>query len=174
MPGRWYRALAHRAIESNDAIGRVAAQAIPLGSGEVDVSEVKQRFQASLQRCLASKGFMDRFYELFLSSSPEVQAKFEGTDFDRQKRMVRDSFRIIEVLAESPPGSLAWSKMGEIARAHDRQHRDIRPELYDLWLDCLVAAVAEHDPEASPEVELAWRTVLAPGIEYMRSSYPGS
>jgi hemoglobin-like flavoprotein len=135
---------------------------------------VRERFQASLRRCLSAEGFLDRFYELFLQSSPEVEAKFQGTDFQRQKRMVRDSFRIIEVLAESPPGSPAWNQMGEIARAHDRQHRDIRPELYDLWLDCLVRSVREHDPEASPEVELAWRTLLAPGIEFMRSAYKGS
>jgi len=138
------------------------------------VSVVKERFQASLKRCLVAPGFLDRFYELFLASSPEVQAKFEDTDFARQKRMVSDSFRIIEVLAESPPGSFAWSQMSEIARTHDRKHRDIRPELYELWLDCLVKAVLEHDPEASPEIELAWRTVLAPGIEYMRSAYEGS
>lgn len=138
------------------------------------MTEVKQRFQASLKRCLSSDGFLDRFYELFLASSDEVRAKFENTDFDRQKRMIKDSFRIIEVLSESPPGSPAWAHMGEIAKAHDRQHKDIRPGLYDLWMDCLVKTVSEHDPEASPEVELAWRTVLAPGIEYMRSSYRAS
>jgi hemoglobin-like flavoprotein len=140
----------------------------------VDVSELRARFQASLRRCLSSKGFLDRFYELFLDSSPEVKAKFEGTDFERQKRMVRDSFRIIEVLAESPPGSPAWSQMHEIARTHDRHHRDIRPQLYDLWLDCLVKAVYEHDPEASAETEQAWRSVLAPGIEFMRSAHQGA
>jgi len=138
------------------------------------VVEVKETFQASLRRSLSSPGFMDRFYDLFLESSPEVKAKFAETDFKRQKRMVRDSFRIIEVLAESPPGSLAWGQMGDIARIHDREHKDIRPELYDLWLDCLVKAVSEHDVEFSPEIETAWRTVLAPGIEYMRSAYGGS
>jgi hypothetical protein len=147
---------------------------MPQNRWEVHVNEVKERFQASLQRCLSQKGFLDRFYDLFLNSSDEVKARFAGTDLERQTRMVRDSFRIIEVLAESPPGAPAWSQMREIARVHDRQHKDVPPQLYDVWLDCLVRAVVEHDPEGSPEVELAWRTVLAPGIEFMRSSYRAS
>ena len=39
-------------------------------------------FRESLERC--GRGvFVDRFYERFLASSPEVREKFAGTDFDR-------------------------------------------------------------------------------------------
>ena len=37
---------------------------------------------------------------------------------------------------------------------------DIKPELYDLWLDRLLQAVAEFDPLFDMETETAWRRVL--------------
>ena len=39
-----------------------------------------QRFEGSMLRCLADETFIDAFYERFMSSSPAVQKKFEGTD----------------------------------------------------------------------------------------------
>ena len=39
------------------------------------------------------------------------------------------------------------------------------------WLDCLVQAVKEHDPEASEETEALWRDAMRPGIAFMRARY---
>jgi hemoglobin-like flavoprotein len=58
-----------------------------------------------------------------------------------------------------------------LAKLHGRAELDITPELYDLWLDRLVQAVSEFDPMFDPEVETAWRRVLQPGIEFMKSRY---
>ena len=57
-----------------------------------------------------------------------------------------------------------------IARRHSRAALAIRPELYDLWLDCLIRAVREFDRSFSGETERAWRSVLR-GIEFMKSRY---
>lgn len=138
------------------------------------MAERQAVFQASLRRCLESEGFLKRFYEVFLDSSPEVRAKFEGTDFARQRRALRDSFFVMEVIAESEPEGPAWKALKELAVVHDRQHRDIRPELYDLWLDSLMKTVSEHDPEYGPEIDSAWRVALRDGIEYMRSAWERS
>lgn len=51
---------------------------------------------------------------------------------------------------------------------------DIHPELYDLWLECLIETVAEFDDGFRDEVELAWRLVLSPGIVYMKFKYTHS
>ena len=48
---------------------------------------------------------------------------------------------------------------------------DIRPELYDLWLDALIATAREHDPDFDAAAEALWRECLRPGIEVMRSHY---
>ena len=58
-----------------------------------------------------------------------------------------------------------------LAKLHSRAELDIKPELYDLWLDRLVQAVKEFDPMFDPETETAWRRMLQPGIEFMKSRY---
>jgi hemoglobin-like flavoprotein len=138
------------------------------------VTERIDVFKASLRRCLGPPTFLERFYELFLASSPEVAAKFEGTDFQRQKAALRDSFFVMETVAESAPSSPPWAALRKLAVTHDRDHRDVPPEMYDLWLSCLIEAVSEYDPQFSPEVERAWRETLTVGIDYMRGAYPGS
>ena len=134
----------------------------------VDPSEV---FLASLKRCLASPEFLLDFYALFMDSSDEVRQKFAGTDFKRQTRVLAESFWVISVAAQSPKASPAWGDLPRLAARHSRSDLDIRPGLYDSWLDCLVEAVRKHDREFSPEVEDTWRSTLALGIEYMRSKY---
>ena len=58
-----------------------------------------------------------------------------------------------------------------LAKLHSRAGLDIKPELYDLWLDRLVHAVQEFDPMFDPGTKTAWRRVLQPGIEFMKSRY---
>lgn len=54
---------------------------------------------------------------------------------------------------------------------HGRDGRDIRPELYDLRLDCLLQAVKEFDDRCSDEVEAAWRHVMQEGVEFLKTRY---
>jgi hemoglobin-like flavoprotein len=58
-----------------------------------------------------------------------------------------------------------------LAKLHSRTQMDIKPELYDLWLDRLMQAVEEFDPMFNMEIEIAWRRLLQPGIEFMKSRY---
>ena len=58
-----------------------------------------------------------------------------------------------------------------LAKLHSRAELDIKPELYDLWLDRLVQAVKEFDPMFDMEIETAWRRTPQPGIEFMKSRY---
>jgi len=135
-------------------------------------SEPIDLFRGSLKRCLATPHFLGSFYEAFVASSDEVREKFKNTDFDRQTRMLADSLYALAVAAQAKKsGSPAWSDMPRLAARHSRADLDIRPGLYDHWLDCLVDTARRHDPEFSPEIEAAWRATLAPGIEYMRSQY---
>ena len=46
---------------------------------------------ASYRRCRSNEEFIDTFYEHFLAKSQEVSEKFRGTDFARQKLMLRQS-----------------------------------------------------------------------------------
>ena len=134
----------------------------------VDQTEV---FLASLKRCLAQPEFLLDFYGFFMDSSDEIRQKFAHTDFKRQTRVLAESFWVISVAAQGPKASPAWGELPRMAARHGRNDLDIRPGLYDSWLDCLVEAVRKHDGQCSPEIEDAWRKTLAVGIDYMRTKY---
>jgi hemoglobin-like flavoprotein len=134
-------------------------------------SESVEAFRASLGRCLATPDFMHDFYERFIASSAEVRDKFKDTEFARQARVVTDSLYIMAVVAESKEDAIGWRELDRLAARHARTDLDVRPALYDDWLECLLAAARQHDPEFSNGIEDAWRKTLAPGIEYMRSRH---
>jgi hemoglobin-like flavoprotein len=130
-----------------------------------------ESFRASLGRCLATPGFLHYFYDRFMESSEEVREKFKQTEFARQTRILTDSLYIMAVAAESQGDSVAWQEMDRLAARHSRTELDVRPQLYETWLECLLMAVKQFDPEFTPDVATAWREVLAPGIARLRSRY---
>ena len=178
------RDLRPRHVEAADPRG-VAAVARParpqLPSGVVAVILLRnprpmtsphgEAFQASLKRCLATPDFLHDFYETFVASSEEVREKFKNTDFPRQTRVLADSLFIMAVASESKDDAIAWKELARLAERHSRSGLDIRPKLYEDWLECLIVAVRRHDPAFSVEVEDAWRRALAPGIEHLRAGY---
>jgi hemoglobin-like flavoprotein len=127
-------------------------------------------FNDSLARCLRSGQLFQRFYELFLASSPEVRDKFRATDFRKQRRMLQTSFyMLVEYIALGWPECEAY--LERIAAAHGKHGRDIPPHLYDLWLECLLRAVKECDDLCSAEVEAAWRYMMGAGILFIKARY---
>ncbi|NIM63404.1 MAG: globin [Acidobacteria bacterium] len=102
--------------------------------------------------------------------SPKVAEKFKGTDFVRQKRALRASFHIMLVAAgDEDQGPDLY--MRQLAQTHNKNHFDIGAELYDYWLDALLATVREFDDKWDHEVESAWEKVMGIGIQYLLSHY---
>ena len=124
----------------------------------------------SLDRCTKDPRFMDRFYELFIDSSDLVAEKFSNTDFERQKKMLRDSLYLMLASAGTIKG-IAHNELARIAKRHSRSDLNIEPHLYDLWEDCLMKAMYEFDPESSEALEQSWRYALRDGIEFLKSRY---
>lgn len=131
---------------------------------------ILEQFEDSLRRCNADPDFLDRFYERFLRSSPKVREKFLGTDFIRQKRMLQASLQLLLVAAQDD-GKRAMPYLDEVAARHSASQMAIGAELYDLWLDSLLATVKEVDASWSPTVERAWESVMTVGIAYLVSRY---
>ena len=125
-------------------------------------------FNDSIERCSCKSEFLRRFYTLFLASSDTVATKFAKTDLRKQARMLKTSLYIM-MLASGESEQVVH--LERLAKLHGRAELDIKPELYDLWLDRLVQAVKEFDPMFDPEIETAWRRMLQPGIEFMKSRY---
>jgi hemoglobin-like flavoprotein len=130
-----------------------------------------ETFRASLSRCLIDNAFLRDFYDLLMASSLAVREKFKSTDFPRQTRVLADSLYIMAVASESKEDAVAWRELDRLAELHSRKNLDIRPDLYASWIDCLIKAASQHDPEFSQEIGEAWRKALMPGIEYLSSRY---
>jgi len=125
-------------------------------------------FNDSIERCFVRPDFLRRFYVLFLASSDMVARKFERTDMRKQARLLKTSLFIM-MLASGESERVVH--LERLAKMHSRAGLDIEPHLYDLWLDRLLRAVAECDPLFDAETGAAWRRVLQPGIEFMKSRY---
>lgn len=121
----------------------------------------------SYGRCCAKPQFFDRFYQRFLDSSPHVRDKFANTDMTAQKQLLRQGILNLVMHARGLPDT----KLRALGESHSRQHLDIRPELYELWLNALLATINEFDPECDASTQLAWREVLAKGIAVIKAGY---
>jgi hemoglobin-like flavoprotein len=124
---------------------------------------------ASYHRCRASSGFIETFYTHFLAKSQEVVDKFRGTDFARQKVMLRES--LLAMLLFNIGSEEARQELERLAERHSRHGVDIAPHFYDLWLDALCEAVERHDPEFTADLGDQWREAMRPGIELILAHY---
>ncbi len=134
--------------------------------------KILEAFDESLTRCNATPGFLDRFYYLFLASSPKVKEKFARTDFVKQKEALGESFRLMRLVATDGEGG-PERHLKDLALSHSSERLDIGADLYDLWLDSLLATVKECDPECASEIEEAWESIMMEGISYLISRYHG-
>lgn len=129
-------------------------------------------FEGSFKRAIGNDSFnydfITRFYNIFLDSSDDVAEMFSHTNMSVQKTMLHDS---LQMMVEFYRSGEANDNMRRVAEVHSRAQHDIPSNLYDVWLDSLLQALSEFDPEFGPRVAEAWREVLGPGIEYMRGMY---
>lgn len=131
-----------------------------------------ETFHGSLERCLGNDGFVSRFYTILKARSPEAAAKFAGTDMTVQKRKLSASLYMTMLMDErSPEGRVHFER---IAQLHGRDALDIKPELYDVWVESLIEAAREFDPHFDQNTERAWRSLLAPVVEFMKARYERS
>ena len=126
-------------------------------------------FNSSYERCQSKPGFLERFYEIFLGSSEEVAEKFKHTDFSRQREVLKASLYMLMLASLGTPEAL--QHLERMAQLHSRGQLNIRPELYDLWLTCMLQTVKEFDRLFDENTEQAWRRVLQHGIDYIKSRY---
>jgi hemoglobin-like flavoprotein len=122
---------------------------------------------ASYHRCSQNPAFYATLYTHLLASDPRIPPLFASTKFERQHRLLRHSLGVLIIYAKRPNPAM----LERIAVRHSRVDVGVTPDLYPCFVESLVHAVSEHDPEFRPEVADAWRAVVAPGVEYMKSRY---
>lgn len=135
----------------------------------IDASTLRT-YEESLERCSANPEFFARFYEIFLASSPKIAEKFVNTDFARQRKALEASLHMMVLAVKDEQGGLE-ERLGALAELHSSRKLGIGAEMYDYWLDSLLAAVKEMDPAYSQSVHDAWERVMMIGIGYLLSRY---
>ena len=130
--------------------------------------EHKLIFNDSFQTCYADPQFIQRFYQLFIASSEDIQQKFANTDMAVQIRMMKKSLAYMMLVNSNP------DPIRDTAKRHDKAHLDIKPKFYDYWMEAMIEAVKVTDPKFSAKTESAWRESLKPGIDLMLKSYHSS
>lgn len=129
----------------------------------------KDLFLKSVNRCIASDGFLPSFYERFLASSDEIKRKFRNTDFEKQNEMLARSLQLSAAATAGDQEALA--EMNERATTHDRHHLNIEPQFYEVWLETIVATASNFDDQWSDEIEAAWQRVLSHVVQHMIRKY---
>jgi hemoglobin-like flavoprotein len=125
--------------------------------------------QESYVRCRSSQGFFDDFYQDFLNSSEEVKAKFSRTNFEKQNKHLRESIVFMILFAEG--GEYARQIIDQLGVKHNREHLNITPGLYGLWLESLIRTIYKHDTQMTPDLESSWREAMEVGIELLKARY---
>ncbi|MBA6421095.1 MULTISPECIES: globin [Pseudomonas] len=121
----------------------------------------------SYGRCCAVSVFFDDFYRTFLSSSPDVAAKFKNTDMPAQKLLLRQGILNLVLFARGLPPT----KLQALAKSHSREKMNIEPHLYHYWIEALISTISQHDRDCNDGTIKAWREVLGKGIEIMQAGY---
>lgn len=124
-------------------------------------------YNDSFEYCLSKEGFLPRFYELFIDSSPEVRKKFMNTDIQRQSRILKKSLYVLTMASVGTEE--ARNELIRLGKTHGAQGMQIPDYMYDLWLNCLLRTVREFHTDWKPEIEASWHAMLDPHIEILKS-----
>ncbi|NOG61522.1 MAG: globin [Proteobacteria bacterium] len=88
---------------------------------------------------------------------------------EQQKIVLHASIQMIMLASQGNKAAIDY--LDSIAKLHSKAELDIRPELYDIWLDTLMETVSIIDTNYDKKIDNAWKKVMNYGIEYMKSQY---
>ena len=95
--------------------------------------EILETYDASLRRCSARPGFLDRFYLRFTASSPKVREKFAETDFVRQKVALRASLHVMTLaVADGGPDEDRGSRKSSFSPIGDGSSSEVPANFHQV------------------------------------------
>lgn len=133
------------------------------------VNEDTQMVRQSFARCTLTDDFLITFYDVLTNASDEIKAMFAHTDMPRQRSLLKEA--LIYLISYPTGNEFSRQRVTELAKSHSRIGLNVRPELYEVWVNSLVKSIHQHDAQSTDALESAWRRVLAPGIAAMIAAY---
>ena len=133
--------------------------------------EIAQVFNDSYERLMRSPegglAFYREFYVILMERSELAAEKLRGLDVERQVKTLQAA--VITLMLTYGSGDVEYAK--RLGERHGQRGLGIPPELYVVWLDCLIEAVSRYDGKFDGRVEEAWRGLLSEGIAVMVREY---
>lgn len=136
------------------------------GCVEDSIREVNKSYGRAM---VNNRTLIERFYELLMAASPELPPIFANTDMDKQNYLLEQGLNMAILYPQE--NAIAKHALKRLRKLHNRDNLNIAPELYQYWIDSLVAAIEEADPEFDSRTAVHWRTVLAPAVEFIKEGY---
>ena len=128
-----------------------------------------ENVEKSYGRCSVNPQFLDRFYEIFLASNSSIAPMFKTTNMAQQKALLRQG--ITMVLMHNKGNSFGTRALDRIGESHNKKKLNINPSMYPFWINSLVSALKECDPEMTPALESEWRKILEAGTAYIAGKW---
>lgn len=132
---------------------------------EAVIHAVKQ----SYGRALGNPRLMADFYDTLMASHPGIAKMFANTDLQKQQLILKQSLSMAILFPQD--NLIAKHAMEKVRKTHAHDQLNIRPELYDYWLNSLLSVVKNSDPDFSPELEGQWRMILNHTLSYIKEGY---
>ncbi|MDR4479856.1 MAG: globin [Nitrospira sp.] len=120
---------------------------------------------ASYGRCCVCPEFFDRFYAIFLGSHPSIKPMVAHTSFTKQKALLREGVAMMLLHLEGK--SIGTQCLNRLAKTHSPHRMNITPQLYEYWINSLIATIKEYDTGYTPDLEIEWRKALHAGVHYI-------
>lgn len=121
-------------------------------------------------RCAATKNQSTAFYilfsDLFSDAHFESSASANESDILQQVRLLKQSL-LCNMNFTRSKDCLHITELLAKLLYESRQKNDAN--FYDQWMNSLLCAVQEFDPMYNKDIEFAWRRILTPGVQHMRS-----
>lgn len=133
------------------------------------MKEAISKVRLSYGRAIAKRSFLMRFYELFINSDPVVARKLALTDMEKQQELLSQALNMVILFPQE--NKIAKNAIKRIRESHQRNALDIKPEYYRFWIESLITALAENDPEFNDDLEQAWRSVVQVAVDYIIEGY---
>ncbi len=126
--------------------------------------------QQSYGRCLARRGFIERFYAIFMARHPDIEAMFARTDFQKQRLALRRGISV--AILHAGGSAMVERTCAGMAGVHAREGRaPVPPELYPHWIESLLQAVTEFDEDADARLLARWRQAMSRMVDFFVQRY---
>lgn len=127
------------------------------------------RVHQSYGRALMNPKLIERFYKIFMDSSPQIRAKFVDTDFDTQYELLNQGISMAILFPME--NVIAKQAISRLQTRHNRDNLDINPQLYGYWVDSLMLTLEESDPQFDEDLEQDWRQLLQVTIDHLSEGH---